>query len=196
MYKCRFDKFTLSTGRQPIDWGSGRLWQPLNVFGAFAPVDRDTEYKPGIDALAVDWYPAEFSTLTAAYVLAPDKDEQIDDAKDSAVVHYRRLVSEQSELTLLAGQVNDNQVVGASFESEFNGIGLRTEASYYDLANGDSGLFAIAGADYKFENGITLAAELYNNSFRAGSTSEVTATQTSPLVIQGLNRTCPSKCWD
>lgn len=186
VYKRRFDKFTLSAGRQPIDWGTGRLWQPLNVFGAFAPVDLDTEYKPGIDAVVMDWYPSAFSTMTAAYVFSPDDNERITDAKDSVAVHYRRLVGEQAELALVAGQVNDNQVLGASFESEFKGIGLRAEASHYDLADGDSGIFAIAGADYKFENGTTLAAELYNNGLGAGSTSELAATQSSPLVIQGL----------
>lgn len=49
-YKKRFGATSLSVGRQPIDWGAGRFWQPLNVFGAFAPTALDTDYKPGIDA--------------------------------------------------------------------------------------------------------------------------------------------------
>ncbi|HEX9801693.1 MAG TPA: hypothetical protein VGB35_00405, partial [Gammaproteobacteria bacterium] len=46
VYRRRFERYTLGLGRQPIDWGSGRFWQPLNVFGAFAPTDLDTDYKP------------------------------------------------------------------------------------------------------------------------------------------------------
>ncbi|MFK5914693.1 MAG: hypothetical protein QM484_09970 [Woeseiaceae bacterium] len=33
VYKYRFKNTTVALGRQAIDWGSGRVWLPLNVFG-------------------------------------------------------------------------------------------------------------------------------------------------------------------
>jgi len=43
-YQYQKENHSLTVGRQAIDWGVGRFWQPLNVFGAFSPVDIDTDY--------------------------------------------------------------------------------------------------------------------------------------------------------
>lgn len=102
VYRWRSEQTTLSLGRQAIDWGSGRFWQPLNVFGAFAPTDLDTDYKQGIDAASLQWYPSAFSSLTVAYVPGPADDNA---GKDSAAAYYRGLISDRTELSLLAGRV-------------------------------------------------------------------------------------------
>lgn len=178
-------KYALTAGRQAIEWGSGRFWQPLNVFGAFAPTDLDTEYKPGIDAATLNWFPSEFSTLTAAYVLSPDDD--LTDTKNSAVLHYKGLVGEQSELSLLAGEVSGDRVLGVAIEGEKSGVGLRLEAVHHDPESvDDDGFFVIAGADYKFSNEITLTTELYHNDFGADQVSELTEVQNSWLLTRGL----------
>ena len=59
-YEYQLENLNLGLGRQPVDWGSGRFWQPMNVFGAFAPTALDTAYKPGIDIATFDWYPSPF----------------------------------------------------------------------------------------------------------------------------------------
>jgi len=184
-FKYSADKFSLTAGRQAVDWGVGRLWQPMNVFGAFAPTDLDTEYKPGIDALTLDWFPSPFSSLTVAYVLSPDDD--IAATKNSAVIHYRRLVGEQTELSLLAGDVSGDPVFGASIEGEKNSIGLRLEATHHDLPLiDDKGLFIIAGADYKFANGILLITELYYNHFGSSNVNGLSDAQNGWLLNRGL----------
>jgi len=184
VYKHRFDNITLGIGRQPIDWGTGRFWQPLNVFGAFAPTDLDTDFKPGIDAAVLDWYPSAFSSVTAVYAFAPDDNTAID---DSGAFHYRRQVGERSELSLLAGHVIGDDVMGAAFESEWSGLGWRIEGVYYRLEQTDeSELFWIAGIDYQFNDGTLIAAEWYDNNRGATDEAPLVAMQSDRLASYGL----------
>ncbi len=185
-YRKRLGRYTLALGRQAIDWGSGRLWQPLNVFGAFAPTDLDTDYKPGIDAITVDAYPGAFSSLTGAYVLGPKFEPEIE---DSAALHYRSQLGESSELTLVAGKVIGNQVVGTAFESALGGMGWRVEGLYYKLEQSDErAFFWIAGIDYLFENGTSIILEWYDNSRGALYEYELGAMSSDPLVVYGLQQ--------
>lgn len=186
LYRHRFEHVTLGIGRQPIDWGSGRFWQPMNIFGAFSPTDLDTDFKPGIDALTLDWYPSAFSSLAAAYVLAP---EDSDDLENSAAFYYRRQVGTISELSLLAGRVLGNRVVGGAFESAWGGMGWRVEGASYRLDETDEhAVFWIAGVDYQFENGTLLAAEWYDNSRGATSEAGIAASEEDLLVGYGLQQ--------
>ena len=179
-YQHRFDKITAGIGRQAVDWGSGRFWQPLNVFGAFAPTDLDTDFKPGIDAAVINWYPSDFSSLTTVYAFAPNDNDDID---NSAAIYYRRQLGEQVEISLLAGQVIGNTVTGLSLEGELQGMGWRIEGAHNNLDQlNENTLFWIAGLDYQFENGLLLAAEWYNHN---GGVNSETALIT-PTINQQL----------
>ena len=180
VYRWRKDDLALSVGRQAIDWGAGRFWQPLNVFGAFAPTDLDTDFKPGIDAAVLDWYPGPLSSLTLAYVLSPRDDP----AEDSMVAHYRRQVGMQSAMALLAGRVRGESVVGASLEGDLAGMGWRLEAARYDA--GDDYLFWVAGIDYQLDDGTLLIAEWYDNGAGAGQAATLPAVAASDRFTAGL----------
>jgi len=185
-YQQRFDKLTLGIGRQPIDWGSGRFWQPLNVFGTFAPTDLDTDFKAGIDAAVIDWYPSDFSSLTAVYAFAPNNNDEIE---NSAAVYYRRQMSDQLEMALLAGQVIGNAVIGGSLEGEWKGMGWRIEGVHNDLDQiNENTLFWIAGFDYQFENGTLLAAEWYNHNVGVNTESTLTNLIVNQQLEYGLQQ--------
>lgn len=185
-YKRRFGKVSVSLGRQPVDWGAGRFWQPLNVFGAFAPTDLDTDYKPGIDAAVVDWYPSDFSSVSAVHALAPRHGPRVD---DSTAVHYRRAVGESSQLSLVAGRVIGNTVAGAAFESDWRGIGWRIEGLHSRIRQtGENALFWIAGADYQFGNGTLVSLEWHDNGRGATSEAALARTASDLLVDYGLQQ--------
>jgi hypothetical protein len=186
VYKRRFENITLAVGRQPIDWGSGRFWQPLNIFGAFAPTDLDTGYKAGIDSVVFDWYPSAFSSLTAAYVLKPKDNDALE---NSGGLYYRSQVGELSELSLLGGSVLGNTVFGAAFESAWGGMGWRVEGTHYSLKESDDRfLFWIAGVDYQFSDGTLIAAEWYDNAHGANSQMDLGAMSSDHLVGYGLQQ--------
>jgi len=185
-YKHRFTHTSLTLGRQPIDWGSGRFWQPLNVFGAFSPTDLDTDFKPGIDAATLDWYPSAFSSLTAAYVLAPQDNSELE---NSAAVHYRSQAGNLSEYSLLVASVLGNRVYGGSFESAWQGMGWRVEGVRYHIEDtGEDSAFWIAGVDYQFSDGTLVAAEWYDNTRGATTESALSTAGSDRLVHYGLQQ--------
>lgn len=183
-YKLRFDDLTLGIGRQPVDWGSGRFWQPLNVFGAFAPTDLDTDFKPGIDAAVLEWYPSPFSSLTAVHAFSPSGSDGI---KDSSALYLRSQVGERSEFALMAGHVIGNEIVGASFETDWAGLGWRVEAAHYHLEqSAETAVFWIAGVDYQFEEGTFLGIEWYDHGLGATDQTTLSALPSERLVAYGL----------
>jgi hypothetical protein len=60
----RLGKFTIILGRQPISLGVGFVWKPADLVGTFSPLEVDREYKPGVDALRVDWALGAFTELS------------------------------------------------------------------------------------------------------------------------------------
>lgn len=197
VYRWQQEDLAVSVGRQPIDWGAGRFWQPLNVFGAFAPTDLDTDFKPGIDAVVLDWYPDALSSLTVAYVVSPrdgeistrDGDTSTRDgaAEDSLALHYRRPLGSRSALALLAGRVRGDNVIGASLEGDVAGMGWRVEAARHGVgASADGHLFWIAGVDYQLDNGTRLSAEWYDNGAGAGRGDALPGVAASERFASGL----------
>lgn len=185
-YRQRFGSTTLDIGRQPLDWGSGRFWQPLNIFGAFSPTDLDTDYKPGIDALNLEYYPSALSSLSGVYAFAPRDSDKVE---DSAAMHYRRQVGDESELTLVAGSISGNRAVGAAFESVWGDVAWRIEGLYYTLQEDDEdSLFWIAGLDYQFDDGTLLSAEYYDNSRGASSEAALAGIYNDELIASGLQQ--------
>ena len=61
------NSFRASLGRFPNSWGRGLVFQPLDVFNAFAPTLVDREFKRGNDSLLIEYAfksDAEFQVLT------------------------------------------------------------------------------------------------------------------------------------
>ena len=51
-----FDSFKITLGRQAITLGQGRAFTPLDRLAPFSPTSIDQQYKPGLDALRVDFW--------------------------------------------------------------------------------------------------------------------------------------------
>lgn len=182
-YKQQIDRFALSVGRQAIDWGSGRFWQPMNVFGAFSPIDLDTDYKTGIDSIYAQYFPTPFSSFSFAYVFSTqDKlsnNQKLD--KHNVALRYRTQIADNSELALLYADILERSILAASFESDWQGLGWRIEAAHYDDQERDnlnqetSLWFWIAGIDYQFSNGSLLSFEWYQNDFGISDAQDIDA---------------------
>lgn len=56
-------------GRQAIGFGVGLIWQPADLLGTFSPLAIDREFKPGVDALRVNFTFGQDTEL--ALVVAP-----------------------------------------------------------------------------------------------------------------------------
>ncbi len=61
-------------GRQPISFGNGFVFSPLDLVQPFSFATIDNEYKPGIDALRFDGYIGMSTHITAVAAYAGDWD--------------------------------------------------------------------------------------------------------------------------
>ncbi len=62
-FQVRYEKLTVIVGRQPISFGVGFVWKPADLVGTFSPVELDQEYKPGVDALRLNFALGRFTEL-------------------------------------------------------------------------------------------------------------------------------------
>lgn len=65
----RFERVTLTVGRQPVTLGRGTIWHPEDVVSTFSLTEIDTAYKPGVDALRVDLSLGERTELSLLGVI-------------------------------------------------------------------------------------------------------------------------------
>ena len=157
---------TAALGRQPVSFGTGLFFTPLDVVNPFTPATIDQDYKPGIDAARVDLYPSFSSqiTLVAAYVGDWSLDGTILAANGKATVGV-------TDLGLFAGVGRGSPVFGASVASGVGAIGLHGDASLTlpradpDAKITDPYVRAVVGADGRPSAKSSLAAELYFQSF-------------------------------
>lgn len=141
---------------------------------------RDRNQLHGRRVLTV--YPSAFSSLSAVVALAPYGQSAID---HSAALHYQRQVGETSQLALLASHVVGQRQFGASFESDWRGVGWRIEGLHTRPEGGRPGsLFWILGVDYQFDIGTLVALEWHDDA--RGATREAalpTVAATRPMVL-------------
>ena len=146
----------MAVGRQPITFGNGRFFSPLDLVNPFFPTTIDTEYKPGVDAARVDVYPSMTSKITAVAALAADPD-----TKDSPWVFALngQVTVGVSDLSLFAGRILDDTVGGISAVSSIGPVGLYSDVAVTSPADGDAFVRAVAGADYRPTATTTLSIE-------------------------------------
>ena len=158
-------KWKLQLGRQRINWGQTFVWNPNDIFNTYSFFDFDYPERPGCDALRTTYYHSatSLSELAVSAHTAPDSSVKI----TAALLH--RWNRNNVDYQLISGVLSeDDVVVGGGVTSDFGGLNLRSELSYFHpVANfADSlGVLAVsAGADYIFGNSLMLQAEVLYSS--------------------------------
>ena len=64
--KFTHEKFELTVGRQRINWGTNLVWNPNDIFNAFNYFDFNYIERPGSDAVLLQYYTGDFSSLQLA----------------------------------------------------------------------------------------------------------------------------------
>ncbi len=157
--------FTL--GREAVSWGSGVIFQPMDLFSPFAPTTVDRDYKAGDDLLIIDKLFQDGSDLQLLGVARRNLEGQASASVASAAVKWHTFVG-AGELELFAGKHYSDQVYGGSVRVPLGGAMLRTDLVTTRLEGGDWRLSGIVNMDTSFS---TLGkptyafAEYYHNAF-------------------------------
>ncbi len=172
----RFDRLALSwhnanwnitLGRQAVSWGSGIVFQPMDLFNPFAPTTVDRDYKAGDDLILVERLFDSGSDLQLLGVFRRDEEGDTNGDVNSIGLKWH-LYSGGSELEFMAGRHYDDGVFGFSLRYPIGGALMRTDWVATDLSGGDWKLSGIVNLDYSFawfERSWYVFGEYYRNGF-------------------------------
>lgn len=140
----RAGKVDIILGRQPVSFGVGFVWKPADLVGTFSPTEVDGEYKPGVDALRVNFALGEFTelALVAAFggptcrsnVLPSGKpcegyDPQFNVEHSVALARFRTNVK-AVDFGVIAGWVRGDVVAGLFVTGTVKRFRIRSEVVY------------------------------------------------------------------
>ncbi|XOV82541.1 MAG: hypothetical protein ACFHXK_16980 [bacterium] len=118
--------WSVSAGRQTVSWGSGIVFQPLDLFSPFSPTVVDRDYKPGDDLLLVDHLLDNGSDLQLLHVVRRDGAGDVSRRVASTAFKWHGYAG-ASELELLAARHFDEHVLGMSLRRPLGEAMLRAD---------------------------------------------------------------------
>jgi hypothetical protein len=191
------DRFTVTLGRQPVTLGRGAIWSPIDLVATFALTEVDTEYKPGADALRVDYSPDARSALTflaSTGELEDDHDLGAALSASTVLVRYTR-GWDRGEVGATAAYVRGDAVLGADGVVDTGSFEIYGEATL-TLVTDDSVVAALVtdgqivpkamvGATFRTSHTLTLRPELHHNDFGATEPADYLAVAASDRVALG-----------
>jgi hypothetical protein len=185
----------MTFGRQPVTMGRGVIWTPMDLLAPFSPIQIDTEFKPGVDALRSDVRLGSSATLTMLGVLgnsqgAHDLDA---DAAGSAELAHLEIALGTTRLGVMGGQVRQDVVSGIdAFFDLGHGVDLHgaMTATYVPQPsrrrwNEDAFLRAVVGSTFELRKNVHATVEAYYNGSGAPDSSGYLSELASPRFAVG-----------
>lgn len=163
--KCIIGKATITLGRQLVRFGSGKIWNPLDIVNPISPLSFEgAEETKGVDALRFELYPAHFFEVGFVYVPQRKNNEFGDSFGNSVYLLRNKVVFGNTELAILAGKIMQRNIGGADIALPvYDGL-LR--GSFLVNKDGDSTYYiAGTGYDYSFESGFSILLEYFYNGY-------------------------------
>lgn len=158
---------TVTVGRQPVSFGAGLAFTPLDLVNPFTPAVIDQEYKPGVDAARVDAY-AGMSSLTVVGAYAGDWT-----LPGTVLAAYGQTTVGVTDLGLFLGAVRGDGVVGTSVVTSVGAIGLHGDLSLTAREEGgDPFVRGVVGGMWRPGPDTTLGAEVYVQTLGAADPAD------------------------
>lgn len=143
------EKWDIKIGRQRINWGINNIWNPNDIFNAYNFLDFDYEERTGNDAIRIQHFLKDNSTIEFAYKPGKEKDQSI-------AAGLYKFNKNKYDIQFLGGVYNTDIVVGGGWAGSIQDAGFKGEVSYFHPKKGftdSSGvLTASIMCDYTFKN--------------------------------------------
>jgi hypothetical protein len=157
-FKQTLGRWDIVLGRQRIAWGTGRVWNPTDLFNPINPTSFAKIEKDGVDAALVRLHIGDFTDLSV--VVNPQKDWK----ENNAGFRFRTNYSE-FDFSLMGGVFDSRVIVGGDFAGNLWDAGVRGEgivsANRRDV--GSKFVKMAAGVDYQFTSTLYALAEYHFN---------------------------------
>ena len=159
------DAWRIRVGRQRINWGINLVSNPNDLFNTYSFFDFDYAERPGADAVRVQHFLSDLSSIEIAISPARRGRETVAAAK--YVINMRGY-----DIQAIGGYFKDRAALGGGWAGHLGGAGFKGEATwFYDLeklpGTNRGNVVAAAGLDYMFPRGTFAVAEvLYNGGYK------------------------------
>ncbi len=163
--KVDVKNLSISGGRQQVRFGSGRLWNPMDILTPISPTYIEgAEEQKGTDALRVDYFFGAFTELSLVYdqKLHDDSYRKIS-IKDANTLARFKTTIQETEFSFLGGRVAHRWLGGADVSTIlFDGM-LRGSIVFSFPEYEDWYFQGNAGYEYTFKKGIYFLVEYFYN---------------------------------
>lgn len=170
----------VTVGRQPVSFGSGLFFTPLDLVSPFTPATIDQEYKPGVDAVRVELYPSVSSEVSL--VVAAVGTEGLVDLVSSAT---GTLTVGTTDLGVMLAAIRGDAVAGVTARGGVGAVGLHGDAALTRTYEGDWFVRAVAGTLLRPAAKTTITGELYVQTFGTTDPFEYLVVADDPRVARG-----------
>lgn len=144
-----------AVGRQRIAWGTGRIWNPTDLFNPTSPLNIEFAEKRGADSALLLLRPHDDWTIEFAAAIGKD-------SKDTRWAVRSGTTLGSYDINIMGGRFRENKVLGFDFSGYLGDSGFRGEFTYTWEEN-RSFTRGVLSFENTFKHGITLLAEyLYN----------------------------------
>lgn len=143
------DDFTLTAGRQRINWGINFIWNPADIFNAYSYFDFDYEEKPGVDAIRFEWF-YDFSS-SIQFVFVPKENEEL-----NGYAAYYRFNLKEYDIQLISAYYMEKYIGSLGFSGDLFDGGFRGEGTVFIPKDNEDNynILTSLSYDYTFDNEI------------------------------------------
>lgn len=159
------NNWEIRLGRQRVNWGINTVWNPNDIFNAYAFTDFDYEERPGSDALRVKYYTGFASSVEIVAKLFDDWDK----ATIGALWKWNKW---NYDFQILAAWVENDLAFGGGWAGNIKNASFKGEFTYFHSTKSGikNNVAATFGVDYSFSNSFYInGGFLYNH---LGSSSD------------------------
>ncbi len=193
LFSIEAPHITFTAGRQPVSFGTGLVFTPMDIVNPFLGATIDTEYKPGIDALRADVFGGVSArgTLVAAWVgPLPIHHSDVDPSFDDLMLATSGgFTVGTTDIIGLLAYARSEPVVGVGFTGSIGPAGAHGEATLTvpaeDAEEDEPFVRALVGGDWRPTPTTTLSAEVYVQTFGASDPSGYLDILAGPRVARG-----------
>lgn len=188
------EHLAVTLGRQPISFGTGLVFAPLDLVNPFSPATIDSEYKPGVDAARVDVFAGTAGRVSAVAAWAgalplTDSDAEPVDLGDVVIAANGQGTVGVTDIQGFVGLVRGDQVLGAAVASSVGPIGVHGDVTFTnpgeEATEASPFVRAVVGGEGRPTTTTTIAVELYLQTLGGAEPAEYGLGILNPRFLRG-----------
>jgi len=169
----------LRVGRQAISHGSGRFFSPTDLFSPTSPYAAFTEYRAGVDALRIS---KPFGERLETEAIAVGQEDSL---RKGLLLGRAHALLPGVDLSFLAGSAFGEPMCALDASGDWGGAGWYGEAVARLGGERAPVLRAMAGISYRFELGLTVTAEVFENGLGQAHREDYSRAIETPEALNG-----------